>query len=152
MQFGRQGRPAYRATREYSALLLARTGVADYSIAALGSLATGKAMIPTRIFAAAAAVLALSACAPSPNMQLLTRAQYDCRAGDRTACQQIPYMLEQVRIEHAEQEARRQAALLAISAAGYNYSANVARMQASQPRITFCHTNYLPGSASTMCY
>ena len=70
---------------------------------------------------ASAAVLALSACA-TPMDGILTQAQSACRAGDRTACQQIPYMLEQVRIEHSEQEARREAALLAISAASFGYA------------------------------
>jgi len=104
---------------------------------------------------ASAAVLALSACA-TPMDGILTQAQSACRAGDRTACQQIPYMLEQVRIEHSEQEARRQAALLAISTASFGFANGIARSEASRPPVViphtaFCNTTYFGNTASTTC-
>ena len=69
--------------------------------------------------------LALAACA-LPVERILTQAQAACRAGDRTACRQLPYLIEQVRIAQQDREARTQAALMAVSAGAFAYSAAAA--------------------------
>ena len=63
-------------------------------------------------------LLTLAACA-LPAEHILTQAQADCRAGDRTVCRQVPYLIEQVRIAQQDREARTQAALMVLSASAF---------------------------------
>jgi len=101
----------------------------------------------------AGASLALAACA-LPAEGILTQAQADCRAGDRTACRQLPYLIEQVRIAEQDREARTQAALVAVSAAAYAASRPVYVTPAPVYRAPLsCTTMNLGGGMQTTnCY
>ena len=115
---------------------------------------------------AVGAALTLAACA-LPAEHILTQAQADCRGGDRTACRQVPYLIEQVRIAQQDREARTQAALMAVSVGAFAASAAAASrpvyvVQPAPvytapapvyvPHTTNCTTSYVGTFAYTNCY
>ena len=114
---------------------------------------TGRSLLVNlkSLMVVAGASLALAACA-LPAEGILTRAQADCRAGDRTACRQLPYLIEQVRIAEQDREARAQAALLAISAYAASRPVYVAPAPVYIPHATNCTTSYIGMFATTNCY